>query len=55
MRNNREKAEEPKSVWRALVTEDGVDYYMNTETNETTWDKPTELMTDEVFFPCIYH
>ncbi len=34
-------------MWRACVTEDGLDYYMNTETNETTWDKPSELMSEE--------
>jgi hypothetical protein len=34
-------------VWRQLFTEDGLDYYVNTETNETTWDKPEELMTSE--------
>ena len=30
-----------------MFTEDGLDYYVNTETNETTWDKPEELMTSE--------
>lgn len=30
-------------VWRACVTDDGLDYYVNTETNETTWDKPEEV------------
>ena len=24
-----------------------LDYYVNTETNETSWDKPEELMTEE--------
>lgn len=44
-----EKVEEPTTVWRACLTEDGVEYYFNTETNETTWDKPEELMSaDEV-------
>lgn len=28
------------------MTDDGLDYYVNTETNETTWDKPEELMTE---------
>ena len=30
---------EEEGVWRALVTEEGVDYYLNIETRETTWDK----------------
>lgn len=42
-----EKVEEPTTIWVALVTEDGLDYYQNTETNETTWDKPEELMTED--------
>ena len=42
-----EESEEEKTPWRALVTEDGLDYYMNIDTQETTWDKPVELMTDE--------
>eukprot|EP00039_Didymoeca_costata_P017476 m.324043 g.324043 ORF g.324043 m.324043 type:complete len:483 (+) comp16540_c7_seq2:247-1695(+) len=42
-----EALEEPQTVWRACVTDDGLDFYVNTETNETTWDKPEELMTDE--------
>eukprot|EP00040_Diaphanoeca_grandis_P025752 m.143132 g.143132 ORF g.143132 m.143132 type:complete len:1427 (-) comp30293_c0_seq1:306-4586(-) len=41
-----EKAPEPTTVWRACLTDDGLDYYVNTETNETTWDKPEELMTE---------
>eukprot|EP00041_Stephanoeca_diplocostata_P035801 m.1275779 g.1275779 ORF g.1275779 m.1275779 type:complete len:1469 (+) comp24762_c0_seq12:253-4659(+) len=40
-----EAVEEPTTTWRACVTEDGLDYYVNTETNVTTWDKPEELMT----------
>eukprot|EP00040_Diaphanoeca_grandis_P036460 m.232435 g.232435 ORF g.232435 m.232435 type:complete len:1418 (-) comp33622_c0_seq1:24-4277(-) len=40
-----EAVEEPTTVWRACVTEDGLDYYVNTETNQTSWDKPEELMT----------
>lgn len=42
-----EAVEEPTTVWRACVTEDGLDYYVNTETNQTSWDKPEELMTNE--------
>ena len=42
-----EEAEEDKTPWRALVTEDGLDYYMNIDTDETTWDKPVELMTSD--------
>ena len=40
-----EKVEEPTTVWQALFTDDGVEYFVNTETKETTWDKPEELMT----------
>lgn len=42
-----DKKNEPISVWQALKTKEGLDYYFNTETNETTWDKPEELMTPE--------
>ncbi len=34
------------TIWQANVTEDGVEYYFNTETFEKTFDKPDELMTD---------
>jgi len=40
-----DELEEEKTPWRALVTEEGLDYFMNIETQETTWDKPVELMT----------
>mmetsp|Transcript_10588 Transcript_10588/g.25881 ORF Transcript_10588/g.25881 Transcript_10588/m.25881 type:complete len:1397 (-) Transcript_10588:192-4382(-) len=42
-----EKAEEPQTIWRACVSNDGLDYYVNTETGETQWEKPEELMTEE--------
>ena len=42
-----EKVEEPTTIWQALLTDDGLEYYVNTETNETTWEKPEELMTTE--------
>ena len=42
-----EEAVEPTSVWRECTTDEGLDYYFNTETNETSWDKPAELMTKE--------
>jgi hypothetical protein len=33
--------------WVARLSPEGVPYYLNTQTNETTWDKPTELMSAE--------
>lgn len=39
--------QESNTVWKCLKTADGVDYYYNTETQETSWDKPWELMTEE--------
>eukprot|EP01083_Nonionella_stella_P139035 423279_1 len=41
-----EKKEESFTVWAELQTEDGLTYYYNTQTNETTWDCPEELLTD---------
>eukprot|EP00462_Mataza_sp_D1_P024235 CAMPEP_0175127448 /NCGR_PEP_ID=MMETSP0087-20121206/4390_1 /TAXON_ID=136419 /ORGANISM="Unknown Unknown, Strain D1" /LENGTH=1428 /DNA_ID=CAMNT_0016409423 /DNA_START=43 /DNA_END=4329 /DNA_ORIENTATION=+ len=41
-----EKKKEPTTIWQACKTPDGLDYYFNTVTNETTWEKPDELMTD---------
>ncbi len=38
---------EAKSVWQACKNAEGLDYYYNVETRETTWDKPEELMTPE--------
>eukprot|EP00462_Mataza_sp_D1_P023215 CAMPEP_0175129960 /NCGR_PEP_ID=MMETSP0087-20121206/5753_1 /TAXON_ID=136419 /ORGANISM="Unknown Unknown, Strain D1" /LENGTH=1504 /DNA_ID=CAMNT_0016412149 /DNA_START=25 /DNA_END=4539 /DNA_ORIENTATION=- len=44
-----EKKEEVHTVWQHCVTNDGLDYYYNTETKETTWEKPEELMSpDEI-------
>lgn len=33
--------------WQELRTEDGLVYYFNRKTQETTWDKPSELMSEE--------
>ena len=43
------EAEEEKttSPWQEYVTDDGTKYYHNSETGETRWDKPEELMTPE--------
>jgi hypothetical protein len=42
-----EKKKEVSTVWQACQTPDGLSYYFNTVTNETTWEKPEELMTDD--------
>jgi len=42
-----EKKKEVTSIWQECKTPDGLDYYFNTVTNETTWEKPDELMSDE--------
>lgn len=34
-------------AWTELQTEDGLTYYYNTETKETSWERPTELMTED--------
>jgi len=36
-----------EQVWRACLTDDGLDYFFNTETKETSWEKPDELLTPE--------
>jgi hypothetical protein len=35
------------SEWQALKTPEGLDYYYNTVSGVTTWDKPDELQTDD--------
>jgi len=43
------KSKEPKQYaeWQVLKTPEGLDYYFNTRTNVTTWDKPDALKTEE--------
>lgn len=36
---------QPEHGWRALKSADGKEYYHNTHTNETTWEKPEILKT----------
>jgi myosin heavy subunit len=33
------------SSWKEYKTADGLEYYVNESTGETTWEKPEELMT----------
>lgn len=39
--------EENFTEWTALKTADGLVYYYNTKTQETSWDIPDELREDE--------
>jgi len=32
--------------WQELTTDEGLKYYYNTQTQETTWEKPAEMMSD---------
>jgi myosin heavy subunit len=41
-----EEKKEITTIWQACE-QDGQEYYYNTETHETTWDKPEELMTED--------
>ena len=45
-----EKEELPTTVWRACVSENGLDYYYNSENGTTSWDKPEELMSEVSFY-----
>jgi len=38
-------ANEPTHFWKEMATPEGVPYYYNAQTGETTWDKPEELKT----------
>ena len=42
-----EKVEEDTCPWQELTTAEGSVYYVNTETQETQYDKPVELMSEE--------
>ncbi len=42
-----ENKKEAITVWQSCKTPDGYDYFFNTVTNETSWEKPEELMTDD--------
>eukprot|EP00808_Paulinella_micropora_P005871 g56997.t1 len=40
------KVVSPVGGWKALKTPDGLEYYFNQDTGQTTWEKPEELMTE---------
>jgi len=40
------KDEEDYGDWQELTTDDGLTYYFNRITQETTWDKPHELLSE---------
>ena len=42
-----QQKEESYSVWTELHTADGLTYYYNTKTEETTWDRPADLETED--------
>lgn len=42
-----QQKEESYSVWTELNTADGLTYYYNTQTEETTWDRPADLETED--------
>jgi hypothetical protein len=55
-----EKKKEPLSVWQACKDAEGLEYYYNAETKETTWEKPKELMSadeldSQVCYLCRIH
>ena len=41
-----ERKKKDHAIWQTLKTAAGLTYYYNRETNETTWDCPPELATD---------
>lgn len=39
------QAKAPTTIWRELKTADGQAYYYNTQTQQTQWEKPNELLS----------